>query len=270
MPGIVMFAPTRTVPTSTRAPDDERNSIVKVFRPVRSVPVGDRTTMSMSPDRTVWTTRPASRGRPGVGRRRARESPARKERAHDRDQEHRRDQDPASAEGTWRRNGERLVLQPQLPLADREEDDRRHDQHVDERRDHAAEHRRGQRFHHFRADTGAPHDRQQPRDDGGDRHHLGSQAEQRAFHDRVAQRRTRERASELAPLALDGLFQIDDHHDAGLHRRPEERDEADPDRDREVVAQQPQQVDASGQCKRHGEQHMGGFDRRPVREVAAG
>ena len=34
MPGIVMFALTRTVPTSTRAPDEERNSIVKVLRPV--------------------------------------------------------------------------------------------------------------------------------------------------------------------------------------------------------------------------------------------
>ena len=159
------------------------------------------------------------------------------------------------------------MLQPQLSLADREEDDRRHDQHVEERRNHAAKDRRRQRFHHLGAYTGAPHDRQQPRDDGRDRHDLGPQAEQRAFHNRIAQRRTRERASELALLALNGLLQIDDHHDAGLHRRPEERNEADPDRDREVVAQQPQQVDASGQSKGHGEEHVGGLDRRSVGEV---
>ena len=41
MPGIDMFALARTVPTSTSAPDAERNSIVKVLRPLRSVPVGD-------------------------------------------------------------------------------------------------------------------------------------------------------------------------------------------------------------------------------------
>src|SRR6185503_11438988 len=60
MPGIVMVALTRTVPTSTRAPDKEWNSIVNVLRPVLSVPVGDRTTISMSPDRVVTTRLPAS------------------------------------------------------------------------------------------------------------------------------------------------------------------------------------------------------------------
>ena len=58
MPGIAMFAETRTVPTSRRSPDGERNSIVNEFLPVRSVPVGARSTISMSPDRTVWTTPP--------------------------------------------------------------------------------------------------------------------------------------------------------------------------------------------------------------------
>ena len=99
-----------------------------------------------------------------------------------------------------------------------------------------------------------------PGDDGRDRHHLRAQPQQRAFHDRVAQRRTRERAAELALLPRDGLFEVDDHHDAGLHRRAEQRDEADPDRDREVVAEQPEQVDAAGQRERHGEQHVRGFD----------
>ena len=62
IPGIAMVAPTRTVPTSTRAPEGERNSIVKVFRPLRNVPVGDRTTMSIPPDRSECTT-----GSPGLG-----------------------------------------------------------------------------------------------------------------------------------------------------------------------------------------------------------
>ena len=69
------------------------------------------------------------------------------------------------------------------------------------------------------------------------------------------------------PLPLDRLLQIDDHHDAGLHGGPEERDEADPHRHREVVAEQPQQVDAAGQRERHGQQHVGGLDGRAVGEV---
>ena len=67
MPGIVMFAATRTVPTSTRAPDEERNSIVKVLRPVlKRAGRATAATMSMSPDRTVWTTPPPAAVRPGV------------------------------------------------------------------------------------------------------------------------------------------------------------------------------------------------------------
>ena len=46
------------------------------------------------------------------------------------------------------------------------------------------------------------------------------------------------------------FLQIDDHHDARLHGRPEERDEADPDGDGEVVAEQPEQVHAAGERER--------------------
>ncbi len=63
-------------------------------------------------------------------------------------------------------------------------------------------------------------------------------------------------------LSLDGLLQVDDHHDAGLHRGAEQRDEADPHRDGEVVAEQPEEVDAAGERERHGEQHVRGFERR--------
>ena len=49
--------------------------------------------------------------------------------------------------------------------------------------------------------------------------------------------RTRERVAELLPLPSDGFFQIDDHHDTGLHSGAEQRDEADPHGNREVVAE---------------------------------
>ena len=55
MPGIVMFAVARTVPASTRAPVAERNSSVKALRPLRRVPVGDRSMIDRSPAVTVWT-----------------------------------------------------------------------------------------------------------------------------------------------------------------------------------------------------------------------
>ena len=159
------------------------------------------------------------------------------------------------------------MLQAELALTDREEQHRGHDQHVNQRRDHAAQHRRGQWLHHLGPHARAPHDRQQAGDDGGDGHHFGAQPQQRAFHHGVPQRHAGQRAAERLPLALDRLLQVDDHHDTGLHGGPEQRNEADPDRHREVVAEEPQQVDPSGQRERDGEQHVRRFDRRPVHEV---
>ena len=62
-------------------------------------------------------------------------------------------------------------------------------------------------------------------------------------------------------LSRDRLLQVDDHDDAGLHRGAEQRDEPDPHGDREVVAEQPEEVHAAGERKRHGEQHVRGFER---------
>jgi hypothetical protein len=42
------------------------------------------------------------------------------------------------------------------------------------RRNHATDHRCGNATHHFRASAGPPHDGQQARHDGNDRHHLGT------------------------------------------------------------------------------------------------
>ena len=70
-----------------------------------------------------------------------------------------------------------------------------------------------------------------------------------------------------SPLPLDRLLEVDHHHDAGLHGGAEQRDEADPDRDGEVVAEQPEQVDAAGQRERDGQQHVRRFERRVIGEV---
>ena len=70
MPGIVMFALTRMVPTSTRAPDEERNSIVKVFRPVlQRAGRGQDDDIHVSRSRRHHS--PPSLSRPGVSRARA-------------------------------------------------------------------------------------------------------------------------------------------------------------------------------------------------------
>jgi len=49
----------------------------------------------------------------------------------------------------------------------------------------------------------------------------------------------------LCDLSLQRFFEIESHHDGGLDRGAEERDEIHPHRNREVVAQQPQQKDAT-------------------------
>ena len=60
MPGIGMLALARTVPTSTNVVVPVRlNSNVKLLRPCRKVPVGDRSAISRSPARIVCTTVPA-------------------------------------------------------------------------------------------------------------------------------------------------------------------------------------------------------------------
>ena len=83
----------------------------------------------------------------------------------------------------------------------------------------------------------------------------------------ASRRLERVSVAELPRLALHRFLQVDHHHHAGLHRGAEERDETDPHRDREVVAKEPQQVDAAGQGEWHRQQDVGGFDRRSVGDV---
>ena len=55
------------------------------------------------------------------------------------------------------------------------------------------------------------------------------------------------------------LFQVDDHHHAGLDGGAEQRDEAHPHRNREVVSEQLDEEDAAGQSEGNRQQNMGSF-----------
>ena len=57
--------------------------------------------------------------------------------------------------------------------------------------------------------------------------------------------RMREHA-ELKLFSRNCLFEVDHHDNRGLHRRTEKCDEPDPDRDREVIVQQPEQIEPAG------------------------
>jgi hypothetical protein len=68
-----------------------------------------------------------------------------------------------------------FMMKSELTLTNPEEDDGRHDEHVHQRRHHAAEDRRRERFHDFRTDLRAPHDREQACHNGGYGHHFRAQ-----------------------------------------------------------------------------------------------
>src|SRR6266487_2086572 len=150
-------------------------------------------------------------------------------------------------------------LPTQLALAQPGEDDGRHDQDVNQTADHAADDGRSQRFHYLRAGARAPHDGQQTRDDGRDRHDLGTEPQPRAVFDRLDQVVAVEVRAALGLLFPEHLIQINDHDDAGLDGGAEERDVADPNGDTEVVAEQVLQEHAAGQGERDREDHVRRF-----------
>ena len=78
---------------------------------------------------------------------------------------------------------------------------------------------------------------------------------------------TAEGRAALAPFSFQRFLEIDDHHHAGLDRRAEERDVADPDGDAEIVAEQVLQKDAAAQRERHGEDDVRGFLRVAIDDV---
>ena len=112
-----------------------------------------------------------------------------------------------------------------------------------------------------------PHDRHQARDDRRDCHHLWPQAQKGPFLHRLEQGLARQPAAQFLALLGDRLLKIDHHDNRRLHRRAEERDEADPDGDGHVVPERVQQIDAARQRERHGEQHLRRVEEGPVRQI---
>ena len=96
----------------------------------------------------------------------------------------------------------------------------------------------------------------QPSHDGGDRHHLGTHALDRPFHDRAIQIVVRKAASfgDASRLSLfERIVEIDQHHHAGLGGDAGERDEANSDGNRKVEAEPPHQPEAADQGEGHRE-----------------
>ncbi len=135
-----------------------------------------------------------------------------------------------------------------------------------ERAEHAAKNRRRQRTDHLGADSIAPKDRQQAGDYRRHCHKLWAETEERPLHDRVAQMRDGKHAV-LEFCSLHCFFEVDHHNDCRLHRCTEERDEPDPDGDREVIVKKPEQIEPSGEGKRHGKQNVRGLQEGAVRQI---
>src|SRR5437773_10382928 len=125
----------------------------------------------------------------------------------------------------------------EIPLAEPGEDHGRDDQHEPERADHAAQHRGRERLHDLRPGRVTPHDRKQAGHHRGDRHDLWAEPQERPLLHGLEQRLARQTPTEILARASDGVVQVDHHHHGRLHRGPEQRDEADPDGDGEVVAE---------------------------------
>src|ERR1700737_5292752 len=99
--------------------------------------------------------------------------------------------------------------------------------------DDAAHHRCGDALHHVGAGALRPEAGNQADEDGRDRHHLGTDALDRAVHDGLARLVAR---SGFA--FFPGEVEVEQHDDARLGIESRERNEPHPDGDRHVVAEQ--------------------------------
>src|SRR5438270_13707079 len=132
------------------------------------------------------------------------------------------------------------------PLFHQKENDRRDEEHVDGGSDHPAHDRCRDRTHDLGAGPRGPEDRNERERRRGDGHQLRPQPQDRPFA-----RRLEDVLAGQLPLSeplVEGLVEIDHHDDARLDRDAIKGDVADPDGDREVVAQQPLEDHAA----RHG------------------
>ena len=72
--------------------------------------------------------------------------------------------------------------------------------------------------------------------------------------------------TDLPASAFYRFLEINDHDDAGLNRRAEKSDVADPHSDAEIEPHQVLQKDAATQSERHGENDVGSFLRVAIDE----
>src|ERR1019366_3849557 len=108
----------------------------------------------------------------------------------------------------------------QFSFSQPSEDHGSHNQHMQQRADHASEYGRRERLHHFGPGARGPHNRYQTRNNGGHGHDFGTQTQQGTFHYRFAQS-LYGKHSHSNSFSFHGLFQVDHHHHAGLHSSAE-------------------------------------------------
>ena len=111
----------------------------------------------------------------------------------------------------------------------------------------------GHRLHDLGTGAGGPEHRRESDHGRQLGHQLGAQSMDGSFHHGFANLRQRQ-VFQAASL-LDRFTQVDQDDESAFGREAETGDEADPDRDAEVVAKQILKQDAAEDCTRNGQAH---------------
>src|SRR5467141_4039241 len=113
--------------------------------------------------------------------------------------------------------------------------------------DHAADERRGNRFHYIRADAALPQNRNKTCEHHAYGHEFRPETMHGAFDDCLLNVFMLQRFAGCEP-AVQCFVEVYDHDDTGFHRDPKQGDVTDPHGHAEVVAQQLLQDEATGEC----------------------
>src|SRR6266542_38664 len=132
----------------------------------------------------------------------------------------------------------------------------------DERGEDAADHRRGDAFHHIGAHARRPHDGHEPHEHHGHGHEFGPNPLYGAVHDGVTQVTGGSQASFTVGVLI-GNVEIEQHEHAGFRVDAHQRDQADPYADAHVVAEQIEQPHGADRRERHGQEDDEGLRHRP-------
>src|SRR3990172_1814207 len=136
----------------------------------------------------------------------------------------------------------------------------------DERGEDAADHGGGDALHYVGAGAHRPHDGQQGEEYAGHRHQLRPQPLDGAVDDGFPQVVPTAHLPFL-PGVLVGQVEVEHHEDAGCRVHAQQGDEAHPDGDAHVVAEQVEQPDGAHRRKRHGQQDEEGLHHRAGVEI---